>query len=182
MIVGERIVLQPIQAEDWPAIEAWGKDRQALWGPYQRFQLDHVPQLRQAYQKMGLLTREAGFLLVRTIPEDTVIGFVRYTLVPFPDADAPYPEIGFGIPEVSAQGKGYASEAVRLLVDYLFAGYPVERIMAFTDADNAPAQRVLDRNGFRREGRLRRAMFRDGRWRDALIYAVLRQEATVDRE
>ncbi len=176
MIKGINIVLRPVQETDLAIIEEWGKEPNALWGPFQRFQLDHVPQLRQAYQKMGLLSRESGFLIIETIPAREAIGFVRYTLIPYPDADMPYPEIGFGIPEASAQGKGYAKEAIRVLVDYLFAGYPVERIMAFTDQENIPAQRVLEKNGFQQEGRLRRSMFRAGKWRDVLIYGILRSE------
>lgn len=177
MIKGSNLLLRPIQEEDWSVIEAWGKDQNAFWGPFQRFQLDHVPQLRQAYQKMGLLTRQAGFLLIEIMQTQEIIGFVRYTLISYPDADTPYPEIGFGIPEISAQGKGFAKEAVKLLIDYLFAGYPVERIMAFTDEENIPAQRVLEKNGFQREGQLRRSMFRQGKWHDTLIYGLLRDEA-----
>ena len=177
MIKGMNIVLRPIKDEDWPVIEGWGDDQNALWGPYQRFQLDHIPQLRQAYQQMGLLTRESGFLLIETNQEQEVVGYVRYTLIPYPDADMPYPEIGFGIPQSNARGKGYAKEAVKLLVAYLFAGYPVERIIAFTEQENGPAQRVLKKNGFVQEGNLRRSIFRDGQWRDILIYGILRQEA-----
>lgn len=180
MIKGTNIVLRPVQDGDWPMIEAWGSDPDALWGPFQRFQLDHIPQLRNAYQQMGLLTRNSGLLLVETIAEGDVVGFVRYTLVPYPDADTPYPEIGFGIPQVGARRKGYAKCAVRLLVGYLFAGYPVERVMAFTDSENIPAQKVLEANGFQSEGRLRRSMFRGGQWRDTLIYAILRPGAQVE--
>lgn len=176
MIKGNHIVLRPIQDVDWAVIEAWGKDQDALWGPFQRFQLDHVPHLRQAYRHMGLLSRESGFLLVETIPAKETIGFVRYTLIPYPDPDMPCPEIGFGIAEASARGKGFAKQAVKLLVEYLFAGYPVERVMAFTEQENIPAQGVLKKNGFQQEGILRRSIFRDGQWRDILIYAILRQE------
>jgi RimJ/RimL family protein N-acetyltransferase len=122
------------------------------------------------------LKRDSGFLLIETFNEQEIIGFVRYTLLPFPDNDMPYPEIGFGIPRASAQGKGFAKEAVSLLVDYLFSGYPTERIGAFTDAENIPAQRVMESIGFQREGTLRRAMFRDGQWCDIAIYGILRQE------
>ncbi len=174
MIKGSRLLLRAIQDKDWPIIETWGQSREGLWGSYQRFQLDHLPLLQRAYQQTGLLSRESGILLVETLSDRQVAGFVRYTLISYPDADAPSPEIGFGKPLASAQGKGYAKEAVRLLIDYLFAGYPVERIVAFTDIDNFPAQRVMEGIGFQREGVLRRAIFRDGEWRDIAIYAVLR--------
>ena len=176
MIKGTRIVLRPIQDKDWLAIEEWGRDKDTLWGPYQRFQMDHIPLLRQAYQQMGLLKRESGFLLIETIHDQEAIGFVRYSLIPFPDADMPYPEIGIGIPKAIVRGKGYAKEAVNLLVEYLFAGYPVERIIAFTDQENIPAQRLMQSLGFQQEGTLRRSTFRDGQWRDILIYGILRQE------
>jgi aminoglycoside 6'-N-acetyltransferase len=133
-----------------------------------------VPLLREAYQKTGLLSRDSGFLLIETRQDQRVIGFVRYTLLQVPDADLPHPEIGFGIPEVSARGQGYAREAVELLVEYLFSGYPTQRIAAFTDGENLPAQRLLEHVGFEREGVLRRAMFRDGAWRDVALYAILR--------
>lgn len=180
MIKGLRVVLRPIQDKDWPMIEEWGQSREALWGPFQRFQMDHVPLLRQAYQQTSLLKRESGLLLIETLEDQQVIGYVRYTLIPYPDSDLPHPEIGFGIPVASAHGKGYAKEAVKLLLDYLFSGYPVVRISAFTDEENLPAQKVMERLGFRREGILRGAMFRDGQWRDIAIYGILRQEWKPD--
>jgi RimJ/RimL family protein N-acetyltransferase len=176
MIKGKRLILRPIKDEDWQVLEAWGEDREALWGPYQRFQLDHLPVLRQAYQQTGLLTRDSGFFLVEAIDSRQVVGFVRYTLMPFPDADLPYPEVGFGIPDAGARGHGYAKEAVALLVGYLFAGYPIERLAAFTDVENLPARRLLEALGFQCEGILRRSTFRDGHWCDLALYALLREE------
>lgn len=178
MIEGDRVWLRPIRADDWPKFEEWGKSREALWGPCQRFQMDHLPLLREAFQKTGLLRRESGMLLIETAKDGQAVGYVRYTMLALPDADLPYPEIGFGIPEVDARGKGYAQEAVRLLVEYLFAGYPVERVAAFTDGENKPAQRVMEKAGFQREGVLRRALFRDAQWRDVIIYGILRHKAS----
>jgi len=173
---GTHVQLRPIRDEDWALFEQWGQDREALWGPFQRFQIDHVPMLRQAYQQTALLTRESGFLLIETVVDPHVVGFVRYTLMRFPDADFPHPEIGFGITEVSARKQGLAQEAVGLLVAYLFAGYAAERISAVTDAENRPAQGLLEALGFRREGVLRRASFRDGQWCDMVLYGLLRDE------
>ena len=181
MIKGSQIRLRPLRDEDWRKFEEWGSTREALWGPFQRFQLDQVPLLREAYQQTGLLKRDGGMLLIETSSDRQVVGFVRYTLLSLPDADIPHPEIGFGIPEISSRGKGHAQEAVRLLVGYLFAGYPVERVSALTDEENKPAQQVLESVGFQREGALRRAMFRDGEWRDVVLYGILRHEFGAER-
>jgi len=181
MIKGKRVLLRPFCDEDWPVVEKWGQSRDALWGPFQRFQLDHLPSLREAYQQSGLLTRQSGFLLIETLKDQKVIGFVRYTLLSFPDADLPYPEIGCGIGDLEARRQGYAGEAINLLIDYLFDGYPTERIAAFTDVENSPAKHMLAKLGFQQEGILRRTMFRDGRWRDIASYSLLRDEWRADR-
>ena len=176
MITGKKVLLRQMGDTDWQTFENWGKNRNELWGPYQRFQLDHLPLLKEIYQKNGLLSRDNGLLLIETIDEPHVVGFVRYSMLSVPDADYPYPEIGFGIPEGSNRRKGYGSEGVRLLVAYLFSGYATERISAFTDLDNLPAQSIMENIGFQREGILRKGMFRDGGWHDVVMYGILRDE------
>jgi aminoglycoside 6'-N-acetyltransferase len=176
MIKGKNVLLRPIRDEGWSIIEDWGKNREAFWGPYQRFQMDHLPLLQEAFQKTGLLSREGGLLLIETIEGESVVGFVRYSMLAVPDADHPYPEIGFGVPEIRARGKGYGKEGIGLLVEYLFCGYPTERIGAFTDIENKPAQRLMENLGFQREGVIRKGFFRDGDWHDIALYSVLRGE------
>ena len=83
--------------------------------------------------------------------------------------------IGFTLlPE--ARGRGFAGEAVVILVDYLFLHEQVERIQAETHPDNHASQRVLEKAGFTLEGRLRRTVFSRGRWRDTLMFSLLRDE------
>jgi RimJ/RimL family protein N-acetyltransferase len=92
-----------------------------------------------------------------------------------PRADDPSQcEIGFTIaPEY--QGRGYATEAVRLLVDYLFARGK-HRITASCDARNTASAAVLERLAMRQEGHLRQSTWAKGEWTDDLLYALLRDE------
>ncbi len=176
MIVGDRVRLRPVRDGDWETLEAWASSREGLWGPFQRFQLDHVDRLRQAFEEGAMLSRSAGFLIVEQLGDGRAVGFVRYGLTAFPDADCPHPEIGYGIAEPQDRGQGYGTEATRLLVAYLFGGYPTERISALVDVENAPSRRLLERLGFGLEGVMRRAWFRDGAWRDIALYGLLRGE------
>jgi aminoglycoside 6'-N-acetyltransferase len=77
---------------------------------------------------------------------------------------------------MKARGKGHAREGVRLLVHYLFSGYPTERRAAFTDVENESAQRLMENLGFQREGVFRKSLFRDGAWHDIALYSILRDE------
>lgn len=50
-------------------------------------------------------------------------------------------------------GRGLATEIAGALVDYIFAGFDVPRIVAVVDPENIPSQRVLQKCGFQIRGR-----------------------------
>jgi hypothetical protein len=68
------------------------------------------------------------------------------------------------------------TEAVKLIVEYLFRTKDIERIEALTDTDNLASQGVLEKVGFKREGILRKRALIKGEYRDDLIYGILREE------
>jgi ribosomal-protein-alanine N-acetyltransferase len=76
----------------------------------------------------------------------------------------------------SERGKGYCSEAVKIMVDYLFLSKDIVRIQAHTEARNIVAQKTLKNAGFKKEGTFRREYFVRGEWRDGRIFAILREE------
>ncbi len=73
-------------------------------------------------------------------------------------------------------GAGYATEAARALVNFGFQDLGLSRISSWCVAANAASARVLERLGFRQEGRLRRNECFKGRWWDTLLFALLRDE------
>ena len=84
-------------------------------------------------------------------------------------------EIGYVLVP-NERGKGYCTEAVRILVDYLFLSKDTIRIQAQTATRNLSSQKVLEKVGFKKEGTLRKSHFLRGEWTDALIYSILREE------
>jgi RimJ/RimL family protein N-acetyltransferase len=74
------------------------------------------------------------------------------------------------------KGKGYGTEATRLLVDYLFLSRDILRIQATTNVRNKTAQRVLEKAGFRIEGTVRKPMLVRGVWTDYYLHSILREE------
>jgi RimJ/RimL family protein N-acetyltransferase len=84
-------------------------------------------------------------------------------------------EIGFTIAP-DYQGRGYATEAVRLLLNYLFTERGKHRITAYCDPRNAASVALLERLGMRREGHLRESTWAKGQWTDDLVYGLLRDE------
>jgi RimJ/RimL family protein N-acetyltransferase len=84
-------------------------------------------------------------------------------------------EIGFTLAR-EHQGNGYATEAVDCLLDYAFGTLGKHRVIAVTDTRNAPAARVLERVGMRREGHFVENIWFKGGWGDEYQYAILERE------
>jgi RimJ/RimL family protein N-acetyltransferase len=91
------------------------------------------------------------------------------------DGEPRQAELGFTFAR-AYQGRGYASEAVRCLLRYAFDTLSLHRVFALTDARNRPAQRLLERVGFRREGHLVENTWFKGEWASELLYAQLERE------
>lgn len=83
--------------------------------------------------------------------------------------------IGYAI-EPSEQGKGYGTEALQLMLDYLFLSKEIQRVQANTDPDNKVSQHLLEKVGFKKEGLSRKSSFVRGQWRDECHYSILREE------
>ena len=72
-----------------------------------------------------------------------------------------------------ARGRGLATAAVLAAVDVAFGPLGMHRAWAVCDPANDASRRVLERAGFRYEGRLRDDMLVDGSWRDSLVYGLV---------
>lgn len=90
-------------------------------------------------------------------------------------SDARQAEIGFTLAP-AFQGQGYGSEAVRRLLDYLFADLKLHRVIAICDALNTASARLLERVGMRREGHFVENIWFKGGWGSEYSYAILRDE------
>jgi RimJ/RimL family protein N-acetyltransferase len=74
-------------------------------------------------------------------------------------------------------GHGYATEAVRGLLELCFEDLGVRRVVASCFADNDSSVRLMERVGMRREAHaVRESLHRSGRWLDTLSYAILAEE------
>ena len=92
------------------------------------------------------------------------------------DEEEPYrAEIGFTLAR-EYQGKGFASEAVSVLLDCAFGTLGLHRAVAIADCRNAPSWALLERVGMRREGHFLENVWFKGEWADEYLYAILKDE------
>ena len=82
-------------------------------------------------------------------------------------------EVGYWIAE-PFWGRGIATIALKKAVAYAWGSLSLERIQANVFEGNTASMRVLEKSGFEFEGRLKRYFFKDGRFLDGMLYAIVR--------
>jgi [ribosomal protein S5]-alanine N-acetyltransferase len=91
-------------------------------------------------------------------------------------------ELSYQIYEQADRGRGFATEAVNLLVRYLFGRLKTYRIRLIIHPENCASRRVAEKCGFTHEGTARCAWYHQGRNHDVEVYAILRDEVKPGRE
>ncbi|WP_223700445.1 GNAT family N-acetyltransferase [Sutcliffiella deserti] len=84
-------------------------------------------------------------------------------------------EIGYEI-DVPFWGKGYATEAIKALIEYGMDTLKLQRIGANVYPENISSRRVLEKAGFSHEGLLRNYLFQGGNFHDANVFSILKNE------
>ncbi|MGE0792561.1 MAG: GNAT family N-acetyltransferase [Candidatus Woesearchaeota archaeon] len=72
------------------------------------------------------------------------------------------------------RGKNIATNAVKLLVNYIFKTYKIKRISGRCRTFNKASARVLEKAGFKLEGIHRKEAYKDGKYLDNMIWAIVK--------
>lgn len=76
----------------------------------------------------------------------------------------------------SFQKRGFASEALKVAIDYLFQDLSKHRVMASIDPRNTKALELVSRLGMRRKAHFRESIFMNEQWVDDVVYAQLKKD------
>lgn len=90
-------------------------------------------------------------------------------------------EIGYTIHPLY-HGKGYGSESVRAVIDYLFRDLGKHRITASIDPENYKSIRLCESLGMRKEAHFVKSLLINGNWADDVIYSILEEEWMGDNK
>jgi RimJ/RimL family protein N-acetyltransferase len=84
--------------------------------------------------------------------------------------------VAIGIGEREYRGKGYGTDAMRLMLNYAFTELNLNRVTLVVFSYNPRAMRSYEKAGFVLEGRHRHCLHRDGQWWDEVFMGILREE------
>jgi RimJ/RimL family protein N-acetyltransferase len=163
MLKGENINLELVEKNDLSLVKQWVNDEEFV-GEFEPFDQVSLEDLEKQHESRG----EGQWYFVEK-KDGTKVGYICH----FKSKDC----VGIGYMLLKDErGKGYGSEAVQMIVDYLFLHRNIVRIQAETHPENRPSQRVLEKAGFSFEGRIRKSFFSRGVYRDTAMYSILREE------
>lgn len=73
-------------------------------------------------------------------------------------------------------GKGIASKAAEMMLDYLFAQYPVHKCYGYCLEEHTVTIRMLASLGFSQDGIMREHIYKNGEYKSLLVFSILREE------
>ena len=171
MLKGKSIQLRTVRQSELQELYARHADI-ANRGDF--FPLGFVSEIefRQRFEKDGFWEKEEGLLLI-VDESGTMLGHIEFfKTVNYLDEL----ELSYQIYDQAERGRGYATEAVNLLVRYLFGRLKTNRIRLIIHPENRASRRVAEKCGFTLEGTARGAWYHLGKNHDVEVYAILRDE------
>ncbi|MFQ6371810.1 GNAT family N-acetyltransferase [Shewanella sp. YIC-542] len=174
-LCGERIHLRWITSQDWPVFLQINQDVQV-----NRYIREVEPQsviaarFALCTQGPGLAEGEWQALVIESLHGD-FIGLIGLCLT---DDVLQQWELGYLLMG-HQQGKGYATEAMRLILPWLMATQQVHKVVARCVLPNVASARVLQKCGFQQEGVLRQHCQLRGEWQDECYFGLLAEDYRI---
>jgi RimJ/RimL family protein N-acetyltransferase len=171
----ERLLLRPYTDANLDALYAMRSRPDVLrYLPEEVQTREEVAAALERRKRRGVLLDE-GAGLVLAVERRDIAGVIGDVSLFWASREHRQGEIGY-IFHPDHQGKGFATEAARVMLRLGFEDLGLHRIAARCDARNAASWRLMERLSMRREAHLRENEFIKGDWTDELVYALLARE------
>lgn len=171
MLKGKSITLRPVLDTDLEQLYSFHVDIDNRGDFFPRGILAR-PVFQKQFEETGFWSKDEGMLVIVS-PDGEMVGHIEFfKTVNYLDEV----ELSYQIYAPEQRGKGAATEAVQLLVRYLFESKRFNRIRLVIHPDNAASRRLAEKCGFRHEGTARGAWYNKGKHQDVEIYALLHDD------
>jgi len=178
MFVGERVRLRSLRDEDLPQLARWEMD------PATAATLTNwviPPSEAAAKERIGKWCAndngDVGFAIETLAEPPVLVGSLQLVGVRPKDRCA---TLGIALAREHI-GRGYGTDATRVIVDYAFREMGLHRIQLAVAPFNRAGIRAYEKAGFVEEGRHRDAVWHDGRWYDEVLMSLLDHEWAAHR-
>lgn len=171
-IVTERLVIRKLKADDAHNFFKYRSLPEVY--EFQSFRPKDIEEVGEFFGKVSefINVPNSWFQLAICMKENNrLIGDIGIHFL----ADDAQIEIGYTLAP-DFQGHGYATEALKEVIHYLFADLNKNRIIASVDPNHKKSIRLLEKMGMRKEAHFIQSIIIEDVWRDDCIYAILQEE------
>ena len=169
----KRLLLRPVKPEDKSDVFEYRSDAEA--NKYQGWIPKTIEDVEIFISKIAKKFNEPKSWFQFVIIEKDSQRILGDIGVHFFDNENKQVEIGCTLNKIF-QNKGFATEAVKEVIDYLFKELNKHRIIASIDPNNKSSIRLVERIGFRKEAHFIESLFINGEWCDDLIFALIEKD------
>lgn len=169
-LISQTIRLRPCRLTDYEQLKTYRQDNESckfIRPPQTDEQIKKL--VEQHCEPWDLSENRWNALIINLVDSDVAIGEVLFR---YEDIEHERIELGYRVaPE--AAGRGVATEACRLLINYLFNNFQCHKIVAKCDPRNIASFRVMEKLGMVREASFKRHFKIGDLWTDQYDYGIL---------
>lgn len=175
---GQDVRFGPIDHEKDPEIESkWTHDSDFMrmydTNPARPMSAAMVKKHYENLEKEIEDDKNMYYFTIRAREDDRLIGKAMVQDIEWSNGNC---AVQFGIGSTDDRRKGYGSQALGMLLRFIFAEINMFRVSAYVPEYNEAAISLLKKFGFVEEVRRRQALDRDGRRWDLLVFGLLQDE------
>jgi RimJ/RimL family protein N-acetyltransferase len=168
-LIGERIYLRPLERADAPVLQPWVNNPLVTRTLLRQWPLSLANE-EEFIDRMAHSEHDLG-LLIALKETDRPLGGTGFHQIDFRNRHASF---GILLGEPADWGKGYGTEATRLMVGHAFETMNLNRVWLHVYEFNEAGIRAYEKVGFRKEGVLRQDVYREGRYWNTIVMGILR--------
>lgn len=173
VLVGERVRLRSLHDEDLPHLARWETDPATTATLSSWVLPPSEASARERIEKWCANDKDdVGFAIETLADPPVLVGSIQLAGAR-PKNRCATLGIALGREHV---GRGYGTDATRVIVDYAFREMGLHRIQLTVAPFNQAGIRAYEKAGFVEEGRRRDAVWHDGQWYDEVLMSLLDHE------
>jgi len=169
----DRVFLRKMTVQDTEIYHKWRNDIDVMQTTAPFLDVYGIEETEEFVNQKILKSRSSKCYIIVEKKSNKPIGITSLINIDYKNRNA---ECIIDIGEKEAWGKGYGSEAMKLLLDFGFLEMNLHRIWLRVFSFNDRAIKLYEKLGFQKEGISREAIFRNGTWHDIIHMGVLQSE------
>jgi RimJ/RimL family protein N-acetyltransferase len=178
ILAGERVRLRGVRDDDLPTLAKWEMDPGRMATLSHRVAPSSEAAARERMARWSANDKgDLGFAIETLDDPPVMVGHVGLRGAQLKDRCA---ALGIALGREYV-GRGYGSDAMRVIVDYAFREMGLHRLELGVAPFNAAGIRAYEKAGFVEEGRRRESVLHDGRWYDEVLMSILDHEWAAGR-